>query len=137
MIVLRPWTNYRAFVVVVILIADVPIEPVMQLDSEPSFRRLKTHRIRRDQRSGIGSRSGNTGPLTGVFVNSVCRKQRHPWSNTGHRFYEEEVVPHVVQAVAKWMLNAVEEIVDNGLAINPMVIVAGADREPRSRGPIE
>ena len=31
-IVLRPWSNDRAFVVIVVLITNVPIEPVMQLD---------------------------------------------------------------------------------------------------------
>src|SRR5262245_33726666 len=31
-IILRPWSNYRAFVVVVILVANVPIEPVVHLD---------------------------------------------------------------------------------------------------------
>lgn len=37
-IVLRPWTNYRAFVVIVVLVANVPIEPIVQLDRQPRFR---------------------------------------------------------------------------------------------------
>ena len=44
-IVLRPWTYYRAFVVIVVLIANVPIKPVVQLDGQPRFGRLKTHGI--------------------------------------------------------------------------------------------
>src|SRR5689334_11903202 len=44
-IVLRSWTYNRAFVVVVILIANIPIQPMVQLDREPSLKRLKAHRI--------------------------------------------------------------------------------------------
>src|ERR1044072_6116202 len=47
-IILRPWTNQPALVVVVVLIPDVPIQSPVQSDREPALRRLKTHRIRRD-----------------------------------------------------------------------------------------
>ena len=111
-IVLRPWTYDRAFVVVVILIANIPIEPVVQFDRQPRFRRLKTHRIRRDQRSGIPGRISHSISLPVVLVDSISRKQRHSRSDTGHRLYKEEVVPHEVETVAERMPNAVEEIVD-------------------------
>src|SRR5687768_8264743 len=136
-IVLRPWSYYRAFIVVVILITDVPIKPVMQLDRQPRFRRLKAHGIRSDQRSGISRRISYTIPLAIIFIDSIRRKQRRAWSNTGHRFYEEEVVPHEVQAVAQRMPNVVEEVLHDRSAVNPMVIVTRANREPRSRGPIK
>ena len=73
-IVLRSGTYDRAFVVVVILIANIPIEPVMQLDRQPCFRRLKTHRVRRDQSPRYTGRIGNAIPLTVIFVNSISRE---------------------------------------------------------------
>ena len=99
-IILRPWTNDRAFVVVVILIANIPIEPVVQLDSKSCFRRLKTHRVRCDQRSRIPGWICQSIPLPIVFVNSISGKQRHSRSNAGHRLDKEKVVSHVVQAMS-------------------------------------
>ena len=55
-IILRPGSNKRALVVVVVLISDVPVEALMQLDSQPGFRRLETHRIGRDQRPRCSGR---------------------------------------------------------------------------------
>ena len=137
MIILRPWTHYRAFIVIVILVTHVPIQPVMQLNREPRFRRLVTHRIRRDQRSGIARRVSNSISLTVVLIDSICREQRRAWSDPRHRLYKEEIVSHDIQAVAQRMPHAVEEIVDNGFAVYPMIIVASAHREPRRRGPIQ
>src|SRR5688572_15256057 len=129
-IVLRPWSYYRAFVVVVKLITDVPIKPVMQLDSQPRLGRLKTHGIRSDQRPRISCRISYTASLALIFVDSIRGEQCSPRSDTSHGFYEEEVVPHVVQALAKRMPNVVEEVLNDRLAINPMVIVTRADRKP-------
>lgn len=129
MIVLRPWSNYRAFVVVVVLITNIPIEPVMQLDSEPGLRGLEAHRIRSDQRARNTGRISYPRPLTGVFIDSISGKQGSARRKTGDRFHIEKVIPHVVEAVAERMLNAVEEVVDDRLAINPMEIVAAANRE--------
>src|SRR5687768_14204356 len=110
MIVLRPWAYYRAFVVVVVLIADIPIEPVMQFDSQPRFRRLIRHRIRRDQRSRPSGGISYSTSLTGIFIDAIRSKQRRPWSDTADRLYEEVVIPHVIQTVAQRMRNAIEEI---------------------------
>src|SRR5689334_16513898 len=136
-IVLWSWPNDRAFVVVVILIADVPVEPLVQLDCESSFRRLITHRIRRDQRSRIPRGISDSIPLTVVFVDSISREERHPRSNTGHRLNEEEVVPDEVETVTKQMLNVIEEVIEFRVAVYPVVVVAGADREPRGCSPVE
>src|SRR5215216_5235343 len=122
-IVLRSWPDYRAFIVVVILIANIPIEPMMQIDREPRFRRLITHRIRRDQRSGIAGRIGDSISLAIVLIDSIGREQRRPWSDSRDSLYKEEIVPHNVKVVAEWMANAIEEIVDDRFAIYPMVIV--------------
>src|SRR5215467_2921441 len=135
-IVLRPWTYDRAFVVIVILIANIPIEPLVQLNRQPRLRRLITHRIRGDQRPGDSGRIGHSISLTVVLVDSISGEQRHPRSDTSHRFNEEEIIPDEVKTVAKRMLNAVKEIVEFRVAVDPVVVVAGADREPRGCSPI-
>src|SRR5687767_8089437 len=96
-IVLWPRSNYRALVVIVILVSDVPIKPVVQLDRESRFGRLKTHRIRRDQRSRTTGGICHAVSLTGVFVNAIGGKERSARRDTPDSFYEEEVVPDVVQ----------------------------------------
>ena len=77
-IVLRPRANQRAFVVVVVLITEIPIEPSVDLDRQPCFRRLETHRVRRDQRSRRSRRIREAVALSGVLVDSISRVERHP-----------------------------------------------------------
>ena len=115
MVVLRPWTNYRALVVIVILITDIPIEPVMQLNREPRFRRLITHRIRGDQRSRSTCRIGQATSLAVVLIYSIRCEQRCPGSDVRDRLDIEKIVPHEIETIAHWMLYAVEEVVDYGL----------------------
>ena len=136
-VVLRPWSNYRAFIVVVILIANIPIDPVMELNGQSRFGGLITHWIRSDQRSGIAGRICNTISLAVVFIDSIRGEQRRSRSNPRDSLYKEEIVSHDVEVIPKRMPHAVEEVVDNGLAVYPVVIVAGAHREPRTRGPIK
>ena len=136
-IVLRPWAHYRAFVVVVILITNIPIEPIVQLDRQTRFRCLVTHRIRSDQRSRPAGRIGHPISLAVVLIDSISREQRRAWSNARHRLYKEEIIPHNVQAISQRVLHTIEEIVDDRLTVDPMIVVASADGEPRSRGPIK
>src|ERR1700741_4562735 len=136
-IVLRPWPNNRAFVVIVVLVANIPIESLVQLDGQPCFRRLITHRIRRDQCSRFSSGVGDSISLTVIFVDSICRKQRHARRDSGDGFGKEEIVPDEIQAIAKWMRHAVEEIVEYRVIVYPLIIVAGTNRESRSGGPID
>src|SRR4051812_37986526 len=105
-IVLRPWSNDRTFGVVVILITNIPIEPVVQLNREPRFGRLITHRIRRDQGSWIAGRISHSISLAVVFIDSIGREQRRPRSNSRYGFYKEEVVSHDVEVIPKRMSNA-------------------------------
>ena len=126
MIVLWPWTYYSAFVVIVILIADIPIKPVMKLDSQPRFRRLVRHRIRRDQRSGPSSRISHSISLAVILVDAIRGKQRRPRSDLADCLYEEKVVPHKVQTIASRMRDAVEEIIEDRMAVYPMIVVAAA-----------
>jgi hypothetical protein len=42
----------------------------------------------------------------------------------GHRIDVEEIVPHEVKAVAERMMDAVEEIFDDCVVVDPMVVVA-------------
>src|ERR1043165_1233346 len=83
MIVLRTWSNNRALVVVVILIADIPIKSVVQLDNQPGFRRLKTHRVRGDQRAWVPRRIRQSIPLTVVLVDPISGEQSHARRDTG------------------------------------------------------
>ena len=109
----------------------------MQLDCQSRLRRLITHWIRRDQRSGIAGRIGHSTALSSIFINSIGCKQRRSGSDLGRRFDKEEVIPDYVQIVSERMPNAVEEIVDDRLAVYPVIVVAGADRKSRSHGPVE
>src|SRR6185503_14757597 len=72
-IVLGAWSNQFAFAVVVILIAEIPIQPPVELDGEPRFRRLKTHRVGGDERSRCCRRLCNSIALAIVFVDSIRR----------------------------------------------------------------
>ena len=128
-IVLRPWTYDRALVVVVILITDVPIKPLVQLDGDSGFGRLKTHRIRRDQRSRISGRISYPIALTIVLVNSISGEKRDAWSNSAYRLNIEEVISDEVETVAEHVLNAIEEIIEFRVAVDPVIVVASADRE--------
>ena len=137
MIILRPRSNNRAFVVIVILIANIPIDPVMELNGQSRFGGLITHWIRSDQRSGIAGRICNTISLAVVFIDSIGHEERRARSDSRHRLYKEEIVSHDVEVIPKRMPHAVEEVVDNGLTVYPMVVIAGADRDSRRCGPIK
>src|SRR5262249_48141558 len=136
-IVLRSWTYDRAFVVVVILIANVPIQPLEQLDRQPCLRRLKAHRIGSDQRSRITSRISYSIALTVVLVDTVSREESDARSDPAYRFNIEKVIPDEVETVPKQVLNAIEEIIEFRVAIDPIVVVTGIDREPRGCSPVE
>jgi hypothetical protein len=45
----------------------------------------------------------------------------------GHRIDIKEIVPHEIKAVAERMMDAVEKIFDDCVAVDPMVIVAGTE----------
>ena len=125
-IILRPWADKRAFVVVVVLISNVPVDAVMKLDCQPRFRGLETHRIRSDQRPGSSGRIRHAITLTVVFVYTIGNEHRSPWHDLKHGINEEEVVSAEVQTVAERMTNVIEEVFDNGVAVNPMMVVARA-----------
>src|ERR1043166_1340768 len=136
-IVLRPRADNRAFVVVVILIADIPVEPLVQLDRHPRFLRLITHRIRGDQRSRIARGISDSISLPVVLINSISSEERNARSNTRHRLNKEEIISDEVETVAEQVLNVIEEVVEFRVAVDPVVVVTGADRETRGCGPDE
>ena len=109
----------------------------MQLDGEARLGRLVTHWIRRDQRSGPARRIRHATALSRISIDSVRRKQSRARRDLSDRLDKEETVPHDVEAVALRVLNAIEEIVDNSLAVYPVIVVASAHGEPRRRGPIK
>ena len=137
MIVLRPWTNEHTFVVVVVLITNIPIQSAVQLDCQPRFRRLKTHRIGTDEESGIARRIGEARSLPIVLVDSIAEVKSRPRGQSAHTIYIEEIVPHVVQASTLRMLDAVKEVIYDGVAVDPVVVVTGIDREPGTDSPIQ
>lgn len=128
-IVLWAWTYELTFVVVVILISDVPVEPLEEPNRQASFRRLKAHRIRCDQGAGGARRIWRAAALTVVLVNPIRPIERYPGHQLSHSINVKEMIPHEVKAVAKWVLDAVEEIVDHSVTINPVVVIASANRE--------
>ena len=83
-IVLRTRAYEAAFVVVVILIADIPIEALIQLDSQARFRRLVTHWIRSDQCSWISRRICQEATLSNVLIDSIRRVERNPRVQPGN-----------------------------------------------------
>ncbi len=109
----------------------------MQLDCQPCFRRLKTHRIRSDEESGIAGRIGEARSLPVVFVDSIADVQRRAAGQLAHSIHIEEIVPHEVQAATLRMLDAVEEVIYDRVAVDPVVVVAGINRESGTDSPIQ
>ena len=128
-IVLWAWTYELTLVVVVILIPDVPVEPLEQPNRQASFRRLKAHGIRCDQGARAAGRIWSAAALTVVLVNPVRPIKCYPGHQLSHSINVKEMIPHEVKAVTKWMLNAIEEIFDHSVTINPIVVIASANRE--------
>ena len=128
-IILGPWTNQRAFVVIVILISQIPINPVMKLNGQTRLRRLEAHRIGSNQGPGRTSGIRNPIPLSRIFIYSIRRVKSCPPSDLNHRISEEEMVAAEIQTIAERMSHAVEEVVQDGIAVNPVMVVAGAQIE--------
>ena len=127
MIVLRSWTNDRTFVVVVILIADIPIQTAVKPDREPRFWRLVTIRVRGNQSARVAGWNGDTIILASVFVDSIRRKQTYSREQQRSRINEEEVVSDNVETATLWMLDIIEKVVDDRIAIDPVVVISGVD----------
>ena len=126
-IVLRPWADQRAFVVIVILIPKIPIEPFVDLDRQTSFRGLKTHRIRRDQCSRCSGRIREAVALSRILVDSVSRVKRHSRVELCDGIDKEEVVSDEILAAAKRVPHAIEKVFKYRIAINPVVVIASAE----------
>src|SRR5688500_11257806 len=110
-IILRPWANQSAFVVVVILISQIPINPVMKLDGQARLRGLKAHRIRSNQGPRGPRRIRYAIALAGVLIYTVRGIQRCPRSDLNYGISEKEMVPAEIQTIGKRMRDAVEKIV--------------------------
>src|SRR5262245_13504391 len=100
-VVLWPRSNDRTFVVVVVLITDVPIESPVEFDCQPGFWRLKTHRIRTDYRSGARHCwIGNPISLSVVIADPVGRIERHSIRQACRRLEVEVIQTHEVKSIA-------------------------------------
>src|SRR5712691_7008445 len=135
-IILRTRTNQRAFVVVIVLISKIPIQPPIDPNREPAFGRLKIHRVGIYQDAWCSSRIGKTIALPVILIDSVRCIESYPRKEPRRRVEEEEIVSHEVQRVAERMPDAVVEIVDNGVAVHPVIVVARTKREPGIGVPI-
>ena len=127
MIVLRSWTDQSAFVVVVILIPQIPIEPPVDLDRQTSFRGLKAIRIRRDQCSRRAGWIREAIALSRVLVDSIGRVKRDPWMKSRNGIHKEEMVSREIQAVAQRVTHTIEKVFQHGVAGDPVVVVASTE----------
>ena len=136
-IILRPWTDERTFVVVVVLIANVPIESSVKSYGQACIWRLKTHRIRRHQKTRSTKWICNSGTLTVVFVYAVGDIDRGTWGQLGDCVDVEEVVPHVVETPTLRMTHSIKEVLNDSIAIYPVVVITSVNREPRIGRPVD
>lgn len=137
MIVLRSWADQRAFVVVVILIAHIPIQSPVDLEREARLRRLVTHRIGRNQSARRSDWIGNPIALSVVLIDTIGREKRYAGKKLRSRINKEKVVSDVIQAMAHRMPDAIEKIFYYRIAGKPVVVIAGAKGDSRIRRPIE
>src|SRR6266496_3755666 len=96
----------------------------------------KKHRVRSDQEPSVGGRSRDARPLACVLIYSIADVERRAGSHLGDRVDIEETVPHVVQAVTVRVPDTVKEIINDCVAVYPVVGVTGANREFGSCRPI-
>ena len=140
-ITLKTRTNQRAFVIVVVLISKIPIQPRVNPNREPTLGRLETHRVGAYQGAWGSSRIRKTTALPVILIDSVGRIKSYPRPELRRRIDEKEIVPHEVQAVPDGMADTgggrdLEEIVDDRVAVYPIVVITCAERESGSRDPI-
>src|SRR5882724_2173290 len=141
MIILRPRPDQRALVVFVIRVAQIPIKPTVELDGKARFGRLKTHRIRVNQGSRISGWIRDARALSPVLVNAIGTEPRQSLCEPRGDVEEEEVVSHEVQAVPNRMPHTggggnLVEIINHRVAVYPVVVIAGAEREVGIRHPV-
>ena len=124
-IILRPRPDQRAFVVVVILIAEIPIQPPVDLYRQPCFGRLKVHRIRVDQSAGRSGRIRKAVALATVLIHPVGGEEGNARREPDVRIDIEEVISQEVEAMTQRMPDAVEKVINDCVAVYPVVVVAG------------
>ena len=135
-IVLWPWANNGALVVVVILVPEIPVETPIYFDRKSSFGSLVSHGVRRNHDSWIAIRICYSTALSIIVINPIRSEQ----SNSGHYLNcgidEEETIPHEVKATTQWMTDAVEEVINYSVAVDPIVVIASVEVESGIRCPI-
>ena len=83
MIVLRPGTNDRALVVVVVLIPKIPIQSLLILIASRASGDWKLIGYEEIKVPGVPVGSATRIALSVVLVDSISRVQRHPRSGAG------------------------------------------------------
>ena len=61
-----------------------------------------------------------------ILVDPIGCVERNSRKELCRRINEEEIVSDVIKAVAQRMTDAVEKVIDDGVAINPVVIITSA-----------
>src|SRR4029079_8872232 len=120
-IIQRSRTDNLAFVVVVVLVTDIPIETMIDLDCQPGFRGLEGQRIGSDQAGRSTSRIRNPSSLAVVVIYTILSEKSCPLKSLHRGINEEVAISHVEQTVAEWMLNTVVVILNDRIAVDPVV----------------
>lgn len=118
-------SRHKPVAVVVILVADVPINAIRYFKSGSCFGRLERHRIRADDQV-VGGRHQIT--LARIPVDAVTREHRQARNRIDERVDEEEVVPHEVLALAQRAYVSQKQD-DSRVARYPQMRVAPAQGE--------
>src|SRR6185295_17404139 len=116
-IVLRPRSHTRPFLVVGILGAKIPVHSAIDLDCQTSLRGLITHRIGSDQRPRSPGGIRHAVALTVILVQPVGSEKSESRCKSRCCIYEEEIVSRKVEAVSHRMTNTIKKVVDDGITI--------------------
>src|SRR5436189_1538644 len=135
-VILGTWPYDRTLTVVVVLIADIPIQHSINLDCQPGFRRLVRIWVRGDQSTGSSDWICNSTTLAVIVVNSIRREESNSRVKLDRRVSMKEIVSNEVETMTLRMIDAVKKEVNDGVAFNPVVVVASTKGKPRTRIPI-
>lgn len=87
----------ESFLVIVVLITDVPVNVFCQTNCQTHFRRVQLKRIRGNN---VLRQSRKSVALSGVFADAVTRVKRNPFDRAGEDIEKEIIVAHIELADA-------------------------------------
>src|SRR5690349_804685 len=130
------------FVVIEVLITQVPIQMPVQSNRKPAFRRLETHRIRSNEGSRIARRIRKAIALAIVPVDAVRTVERHARMRPPRYVRIEKVVSLEIECMTIRVTHArgrrhLIEVIDDRVAVYPVVVVAKIERQVIAYDPIQ